>query len=56
MDGQGTIILTVTPQGECPVRVVLMPDEALALKHQIDHAIKDWLADLAQPVNQQEEM
>ena len=45
MDGHGTIILTVTPQGECPVSVVLLPDEALALKHQIDYAMKDWLAD-----------
>lgn len=56
MDSTGAIMLTVTPDGECPVRVVLMPDEALALRHQIDHAIKHWLADLAQPVNQQEEM
>ena len=54
MEGHGTIILTVTPNGECPVRVVLMPDEALALKHQIDYAIKDWLADLPQPNNSEE--
>ena len=49
MNAHGTIILTVTPQGECPVRVVLLPDEALALRVQLDYAIKDWLADLAQP-------
>ena len=54
MDSKGAIMLTVTPDGECPVRVVLMPDEALALKHQIDYAIKDWLADLAQPTKPEE--
>ena len=49
MERTGAVILTVTPEGECPVRVVLLPDEALALRHQIDDAIQDWLSDLSQP-------
>ena len=43
----GSFILSVTPEDGETVSIVVLPDEALRLRFDLDRAIEDWLADIA---------
>lgn len=52
----GSFILSVTPEDGETVSIVVLPDEALRLRFDLDRAINDWLADIAcrRPANHEE--